>query len=129
MAKTLADFVREARARVREISVDEFDEMIENHDDLLIVDVREAGEFQRGHIPGALLLPHGLLEGTVDDTRRLQLEQLFGGYQKTFVLCSRDGSRSAVAARALQQIGFEKVYSLAGGIDRWQAQGFALVTE
>jgi len=39
MAKTLADFVREARARIRAISVEEFDEMIENHDDVLVVDV------------------------------------------------------------------------------------------
>jgi rhodanese-related sulfurtransferase len=121
--------MRETRTSVREISVEEFDEMIENHDDLLIVDVREAGEFQRGHIPGALLLPHGLLEGVVDDTKRLQMGQLLGGHHKTFVLCSRDGSGSAAAADKLRQLGFEKVYSLAGGIARWQAQGFALVTE
>ena len=121
--------MRGTHAKVREISVEEFDEMIENHDDLLIVDVREAGEFRRGHIPGALLLPHGLLAGAVDYTRRLQMEQLLGGRHKTFVLCSHDGSRSAAAALTLQQMGFEKVYSLAGGIARWQAQGFALVTE
>jgi rhodanese-related sulfurtransferase len=121
--------MREARTSAREISVEEFDEMIENHDDLLIVDVREAGEFRQGHIPGALLLPHGLLEGTVDDARRLQLEQLLGGHHKTLVLCSRDGSGSAAAADRLRQLGVENVYSLAGGITRWQAQGFALVTD
>ena len=121
--------MRETRTSAREISVDEFDEMIENHDDLLIVDVREAGEFRRGHIPGAVLLPHSLLEGAVDDTKRLQIEQLFGGRHKTFVLCSRDGSGSAAAADRLRQLGVEKVYSLAGGIARWQAQGFALVTD
>ncbi|GAB4514172.1 MAG: rhodanese-like domain-containing protein [Sulfuricaulis sp.] len=121
--------MRETHADVREISVEEFDEMIENHEDLLIVDVRETGEFQRGHIPGALLLPHDMREGAVDDAMRLQIEQLFGGRHKTFVLCSQDGSRSAVMAHKLQQMGFEKIYSLAGGVDRWQAQGFALVTE
>ncbi|MBI3777804.1 MAG: rhodanese-like domain-containing protein [Gammaproteobacteria bacterium] len=91
MAKTLADFVREAQTRVRAISVEEFDEMIENHDDLLIVDVREPEEFHRGHIPGALLVPRGTL-----------------------------------AADVLQQMGFEKVYVLAGGIAQWQAEGFVL---
>ena len=121
--------MRETRNSAREISVEEFDEMIENHDDLLIVDVREAGEFRRGHIPGAVLLPHSLLEGAVDDTRRLQLEQLLGGHHKTFVLCSRDGSDSAAAADRLRQLGFDKVYSLAGGIARWQAHGCALVTD
>lgn len=121
--------MRETHADVREISVEEFDEMIENHDDLLIVDVREAGEFRRGHIPGAVFLPHSLLQGAVDDARRLQLEQLLGGRHKTFVLCSLDGSGSATAADRLRQLGFEKVYSLAGGIGRWQAQGYALVTD
>jgi rhodanese-related sulfurtransferase len=57
------------------------------------------------------------------------MEQLLGGHHKTFVLCSRDGSGSAAAAHALQQMGFEKVYSLAGGIDRWQVRGFALITD
>ncbi len=121
--------MRETRNSAREISVEEFDEMIENHDDLLIVDVREAGEFRRGHIPGAVLLPRGLLEGAADDARRLQMEQLLGGHHKTFVLCSRDGSGSATTADSLRQLGFEKVYSLAGGIARWQAQGYALVTD
>jgi rhodanese-related sulfurtransferase len=119
----------EAHAKVREISVEEFDEMIENHDDLLIVDVRAAGEFARGHIPGAQRLAHELLEGTLDDARRAQLEKLFGGRGNTLVLCSHDGVRSAAAAQALQRLGFEKVYSLAGGVAHWQAQGFALVTE
>jgi rhodanese-related sulfurtransferase len=121
--------MHETRNGAREISVEEFDEMIENHDDLLIVDVREAGEFRRGHIPGAVLLPHSLLEGAADDARRLQIEQLFGGRHKTFVLCSQDGSGSTVAADRLRQLGVDKVYSLAGGIARWRAQGFALVTE
>lgn len=113
----------------REISVEEFDEMIENHDDLLIVDVRAAGEFEHGHIPGARRLPHDLLEGGTDDVRRSRLERFFGGREKTLVLCSHDGARSAVVAQTLRQLGFENVCSLAGGIARWQAQGFALVTD
>jgi rhodanese-related sulfurtransferase len=121
--------MRGTHAKVREISVEEFDEMIENHDDLLILDVREAGEFERGHIPGALRIPHELLEGAMDDARRARLEQLFGGRGTTLVLCSHDGVRSAAVAQSLQQAGFEKVYSLAGGVTRWQSQGFALVTE
>ena len=113
---------------VREISVEEFDEMIENHDDLLIVDVRATGEFEHGHIPGALPLPRELLEGARDEAGREHLDTLLGERRKTLVLCDRDGSDSAAAAHMLRQMGFENVYRLAGGIDRWQAQGFALVT-
>ncbi len=79
--KTLADFVRNARKRIRKISVEEFDEMIENHDDLLIVDVRESGKFQRGHIPRALLLPREILESARNGTDRQRLDKLFGAHR------------------------------------------------
>jgi len=129
VAKTLADFVREARARIREIGIEEFDEMIENHDDLVIVDVREAEEFQRAHIPGALLVPRGILESATDAGCEHSVDKLRAARDKTIVLYSQNGARSALATDTLQQMGFEKVYNLAGGIDLWQAEGFALVTD
>jgi rhodanese-related sulfurtransferase len=129
MAKTLADFVREARARIREIDIEEFDEMIENHDDLVIVDVREGDEFQRAHIPGALGVPRGILESAADAGGTLSVDRLCDARDKTVVLYCQNGERSALATDTLQQMGFEKVYNLAGGIDLWQAEGFALVTD
>ena len=129
MAKTLADFVREARARIREIGVEEFDEMIENHDDLLIVDVREAEEFHRGHIPGAILVPRGILECAVDVAGKRRVDKLHGARDQTLVVCCQDGTRSALAADTLQQMGFQKVYLLVDGIGRWQAQGLALARD
>ena len=112
--------MRENYTSVREISVEEFDEMIENHDDLLIVDVRDATQFHQGHIPGALLIPNGMLDDTM-------VNQLFAARQKTLVLCSQNGSDCSAPANKLQQTGFEKVYCLAGGVSRWQAQGYALI--
>ncbi len=129
MAKTLADFVREARTRIREIGIEEFDEMIENHDELLIVDVREAEEFRRGHIPGALLIPRGILESAADNNCKLGMDRLRNARRQTIVLCCQNGARSALAADSLQQMGFDKVYNLAGGIDLWEAEGLALVKD
>ncbi|MDH5512142.1 MAG: rhodanese-like domain-containing protein [Gammaproteobacteria bacterium] len=114
--------MRESGTGLHSISVEEFEEMIENHDDFLVVDVRDPGEFERGHIPGAILIPLAALEGAAAD-------KLSDARQKTLVVCSQCGTRSAVAAGNLMQKGFDNVYSLAGGIDRWQAQGLALVTE
>jgi rhodanese-related sulfurtransferase len=114
---------------VREISIEEFDEMIENHDDLLVVDVRAAAEFHRGHIPGALLLPREIIEATTDHADRAGAENFPWARQKTLVLCSQDGSRCGAPATRLQLMGFEKIYSLAGGINRWLAQGYVLVAE
>ncbi len=56
MAKTLADLVREAQTRVRAISVEEFNEMIENHDDALVVDVRQG---RRASKPGRTFFGSG----------------------------------------------------------------------
>ena len=129
MAKTLADFVREAQARIRAISLEEFDEMIENHDDLLIVDVREPEEFQRGHIPGALLVPRGVLESAADAAGDRGAGPLRAARGRNIVVCSHHDARSTLAADVLQQMGFEKVYALTGGLARWQAEGFALVSD
>jgi rhodanese-related sulfurtransferase len=115
--------MRETNTGVREISVEEFEVMIENHDDLLVVDVRNTAEYERGHIPGALLIPLGTLA-------EVPAENLLGAHQKkTLVLCSQNGTRSAQAVDKLQQKGFQNVYSLAGGISRWKSHGFALVTK
>ena len=115
--------MRETNTGVREISIGEFEIMIENHDDLLVVDVRNAAEFEHEHIPGALLIPLATLAG-------VPAEHFLGAHQmKTLVLCSEYGTRSAQAVDKLQQMGVQNVYSLAGGISRWKSQGFALVTK
>ena len=101
MTKTLADFVREARARICEISVEEFDEMIENHDDVLVVDVREAEEFHRGHIPGALLIPRGILESAADTNCPMRVDKLCAARDGTIIVCSQYNARSALAADTL----------------------------
>lgn len=129
MTKTLADFVREARARIHDISIEEFDEMIENHDDVLVVDVREAEEFHRGHIPGALLVPRGILEGSADTNCPKRVDKLCAARDSTIIVCSQHNARSALAADTLQQMGFQKVYHLIDGIDRWETDGLALARD
>ena len=129
MAKMLADFVREARARIHAISIEEFDEMIENHDDVLVVDVREAEEFRRGHIPGALLVPRGILEGAADSSNPMHVNKLCAAHNSTIIVYSLHNARGALAADTLQQMGFQKVCLLVDGIDRWEAQGLALVRD
>ena len=129
MAKMLADFVREARARIHEIGIEEFDEMIENHDDVLVVDVREAEEFRRGHIPGALLVPRGILESAADTNSPMRVDKLCAAHNSTIIVCSRNNTRSTLAADTLQQMGFQKVYLLVDGIDGWEAQGLALARD
>ena len=129
MGKQLADFIAEARRRIQEIKPDDLDEMIEGHDDVLIVDVREGEEYRRGHIPGALAIPRGLLEGAADSSYKYRNETLSDARGRTVVAYCQSGGRSALAADTLKQMGFDKAYSLAGGIELWQAEGLPVVTD
>jgi molybdopterin/thiamine biosynthesis adenylyltransferase/rhodanese-related sulfurtransferase len=111
------DLVRAARARITEITPEELQA---RRPDFLLIDVRETGEHAQGAIAGARLLPRGVLErdiaGVVPDTGR------------ALVLYCSGGARSALAAASLADMGYGKVYSLAGGFDRWKGEGRSWTT-
>ena len=83
--------------------------------DFVLVDVREGDEYAQGAIPGTKHIPRGLLEANIamqvpDPTTPL-------------VLYCAGGARSALAAKALKDMGYENVLSLAGGFGRWKNEG------
>ncbi len=75
------------------------------------IDVREAGEYNSSHIPGASLIPRRQLEF------QMSLAVPFKGTQ--VVVCDDDGRRAALAAATLERMGYRNVAVLAGGINRW----------
>ena len=81
-----------------------------------IVDVREPDEFTGplGHVPGARLVPMGILQQQIQSMDR----------QKPIVAVCRSGARSAQATVILGKAGFDKVANLSGGMLRWRAQRF-----
>ncbi len=81
----------------------------------LVIDVREADELAGGRIPGALAIPRGLLE--------LRIEQAADDRARPLVLYCGSGTRSALAARALGELGYRDVQSLAGGFTAWKRAG------
>jgi DMSO/TMAO reductase YedYZ molybdopterin-dependent catalytic subunit/glyoxylase-like metal-dependent hydrolase (beta-lactamase superfamily II) len=82
----------------------------------LMVDVREPGEWQSGHAPGALLLPMGQL-----NARRAELTT-----DRRLVVVCRSGGRSAAVTASLRAWGFEAV-NVAGGMSAWAASGLPVV--
>ncbi|HHC07654.1 MAG TPA: molybdopterin-synthase adenylyltransferase MoeB [Actinobacteria bacterium] len=94
------------------------EELAESPPDLLL-DVREPAEYARGRIPDARLVPLGRLEREVPS-----LTPPPGG---RIVLYCEVGQRSAVGARLLAALGYRHVRSLAGGIERWAAEGRPVV--
>lgn len=113
--KSAHDLVAAARSRIDEVDLPQADAAIRAAD--LLIDVREADEFSTAHIPGAVHIPRGLLEFKLSNDPQLANRDL------RLVLYCKNSGRSALAADALQEMGYRQVLSLAGGIDAWQAAG------
>lgn len=127
MPKKLGDFVSEARANIKEISADDLDEMIQERDDLLVLDVREADEYAEAHIENAVLVPRGTLEGAADPNYKKRHPVLCQAQQRPIVVYCETGGRSAMAAHTLTEMGFAEVYNLGGGIEMWEAEDYPVV--
>jgi len=125
MSHTVRDLVAAARARIREIGPCELRVLREAG--VPVIDVREPDEFAEGHIPGAVNIPRGLLEFEVDGHPAVAYrtaEQL-SHRERPVILYCLSGGRSALAAAALQGLGFTSPLSLAGGILHWEDTGEA----
>lgn len=113
MPKSGQDLINEARSRITEIDASE---AIAAHDDsdVVFVDVREPNEWNLGHVPGAVHIPRGQLEG--------KIEQTVERGRRVVVYCA-GGSRSALAADTLKQMGYDRAESLRGGFRAWAEGG------
>ena len=112
---------RELLAVVR-AEIDEVDalEARERQGSALFVDVRERDEWEEGAIPGAIHIPRGRLES--------RIEGLVPDRSTEIVLYCSVGSRSVFTAKALEEMGYEHVASLAGGFTDWKRNGFEFET-
>ena len=117
--KTAHDLVSAAKARIQEIPLDLAEQTIRNAD--VLIDVREADEYHAGHLPGALLIPRGMLEFKLSGTPELTARDL-----KITLYC-KTGGRSALAALTLQDMGYLDVKSIAGGFDAWVSAGREII--
>lgn len=124
MHKTLADFVRDAKSRIEEISAEQLHEILENNPAHLIVDVREPSEHLEWRIAGSISVPRGIIEPSVDLENPNRNKMLSSARDEQIVLYCSTGGRSALATDVLQTMGFTNVKSLAGGITNWRNMGF-----
>lgn len=125
MPKSLADLVADALAEVREITPEEVRALLDrpDRDGWEILDVREADEFAAGHLPGARHYPRGFLEVRAD-LEHAKRDPWLADRSRKLVLYCGGGHRSALAAQALQRMGFEEVRSMAGGWTGWTGRRF-----
>src|SRR5919204_7036762 len=120
MMRSGRDLIKEIRAKVKEVDPAEVRELqTRNGEDtnLVVVDVREQGEWDQGHIPGAIHVPRSYLES--------RFENFVPQRDKKIVLYCATGQRSALAANTLEEeMGYEDVASMNGGFVLWKDRGY-----
>lgn len=121
-------YVKRLKQEITEISPEIYLQSSSNYP--VLIDVREPQEHQSGILPGAQMIPRGLLEGKLADMKicQTQPQPLAWLAEQNILLYCHSGSRSALAAYSLQQMGLSKVFSLAGGIEQWRKLGLPLST-
>lgn len=121
LAKTAAHLVAEAKAQIETLAPEEVaGELRRGHP--LLVDLRESEErLAQGSIPGAIHAPRGMLEFCADPTSAYHRAE-FDPFRRTILYCAT-GGRSALAAVALQALGYARVAHLEGGLTAWRAAG------
>lgn len=105
----------DAKTRIREVSAQEASD--QQKEGAVLIDVREAEEFAKGHATGAVHLRRGTIE--------LKIEEQVPDMAAPIICYCGGGSRSALVADNLQKMGYTNVASLAGGFKSWKDQGFA----
>src|SRR5919109_406141 len=109
------ELLQQVKGEIDEVEASHARELIENGS-AQVIDVRERDEWDEGHLPGAVHVPRGHLES--------RIERAAPDKDAPVVLYCASGSRSAFAAKTLEELGYEHVVSLAGGFTDWKRNGF-----
>ena len=115
---TVKDMVANANKEIRTIPVEDARKLL-GDENTVFVDIRDVRELERdGMIPGAMHAPRGMLEFWVDPESPYHKEIFASG--KTFVLYCASAWRSALATKAVQDMGLEPVAHIEGGFGGWK---------
>src|ERR1700739_2037313 len=115
MSPSGAEVLRQIKSRIEEVDPSVVREQVSNG--AVVIDVREAEEWSTGHIPGAKHVPKSFLESRIEGAAPDRSQHV--------ILYCQSGNRSAWAARTLiDDLGYENVESMTGGITLWKDRGY-----
>jgi molybdopterin/thiamine biosynthesis adenylyltransferase/rhodanese-related sulfurtransferase len=115
MSPSSADLLRQVKSQIDEVDPSTVNELLQ--EGVTIVDLRETDELASGMLPGAKHVPRSYLES--------RIEGVVPDRSAHVILYCASGNRSAYAARTLEQdLGYEHVESMAGGIALWKDRGY-----
>src|SRR4051812_2135400 len=118
MPTTYTDLIAEVRKSITTVSLEEIKHRLEAKQPMVLLDVREKEEYRAGYIPGAISVPRGFLE--------IQIEQKIADKNAPVVVYCAGGTRSALAAKTLAELGYTHVESANPGFVRWKDLGFPM---
>jgi sulfur-carrier protein adenylyltransferase/sulfurtransferase len=118
MPTTYSDMMAEIRKTISTVSLEEIKQRLEAKTPMVLLDVREKEEVRAGFIPGALSVPRGFLE--------IQIEQKIPDKSTPIVAYCAGGTRSALAAKTLLDLGYTHVESANPGFVRWKDLGYPM---
>ncbi len=113
------DLLASTKADIREVTTAEADEL-RRADGTVTLDVREPDEYEQGALPGAVHIPRGTLETSI--------EMQIPNHDTPLVVYCAGGTRSAFAAKTLAELGYTDVVSVVGGFNRWKDEDRDWVT-
>ena len=124
MSPSSAELLRQVKNEIEEIDPSDVHEVLGHVNGNgngtavpVLIDVRETDEFATGHLPGARHVPRGFLESRIEGT--------VPDRETPIVVYCAGGNRSAYAARTLtEDLGYENVQSMTGGITLWKDRGY-----
>jgi len=116
--KAPEQIIAEARAAIKQVSVEDVKRVIDTKENVVILDVRDQPELADGRIPGAVNISRGMLEFMAGSV-------LTDKNAKIVVYCSLD-MRGPLATRTLNQLGYHNAVNMAGALKAWQAAGYPL---
>jgi len=116
MPTTYSDLIASARKKTKEVSLDALRRRLDAKEPIIVLDVREKEEYRAGYIPGAVSIPRGFLE--------IQVESKLPDKGAKIVAYCAGGTRSALAAITLQELGYTNVETANPGFTRWKDLGF-----
>ena len=121
--------VKSALKTVDEIFPWDLEEEIKVASGLILLDIREAHEFEMMHIRNSLHIPRGLLEGACVWNYEETVPELAKARDQNIVIICRSGNRSALAAQTMKQMGFKNVRSLKMGIKGWNDNDIEMIND
>jgi rhodanese-related sulfurtransferase len=125
-SKSASQIVADARKNTPEVTVAQAKEELNQGQVGLLLDVREPAEWEKGHIPGAVQAPRGMLEWYADPTTPYAKAELTTKRDARIIVACASGGRSMLAAETLRSMGYTNVVSMAGGFNEWSKQGFSV---